>query len=70
IRGWPAVPETLIEATAQRARQLAWAEGSFSGSQAGGMDEFGSPAPTDRFWPQSTYNFIARQASRFNGCRA
>jgi hypothetical protein len=69
VRGWATVPETLVEATAQRARQLAWAEGSYSGSQAGGQDEFGSPAPTDRFWPQSTYNFIARQASRFNGCR-
>jgi hypothetical protein len=70
LRGWATVPETLVEGTVQRARQLAWAEGSYSGAQAGGMDEFGTPAPTDRFWPQSTYNFIARQASRFNGCRA
>jgi hypothetical protein len=69
LRGWATVPETLVEGTAQRARQLAFAEGSFSGAQAGGMDEFGSPATSDRFWPQSTWNFISEQASRFDGCR-
>ena len=68
VRGWPAVPVTLSEATAQRVRQLAFADGSYSGSLAGGSDEFGAPAPTDRFWPQSLYNFLAFQRERFMGC--
>lgn len=70
IRGWPAVPEALVEATVQRARQLAYAEGSYSGSQAGGQDEYGRPVTTDRFWPQSLWNFLQAEHSRFMGCRA
>ncbi len=68
VRGWPASPPSLVEATAQRARQLAYAEGSYSGSQAGGPDEFGHPATTDRFWPQSLYNFLTREHERFIAC--
>ena len=68
-RGWPVIPEPLIEGTAQRARQLAFAEGTYSGSMAGGPDEFGAPATTDRFWPQSTYNFLQLERERFMGCR-
>lgn len=68
-RGWPAIPEPLVEGTAQRARQLAYAEAGYSGSLAGGPDQYGAPATTDRFWPQSTYNFLALERERFRGCR-
>lgn len=68
VRGWPAVPVALVEATAQRARQLGFAEGSYSGSNAGGPDEFGHAATMDRFWPQSLWNFLALERSRFMAC--
>ncbi|MHB8459114.1 MAG: hypothetical protein ACYDAK_05320 [Candidatus Limnocylindrales bacterium] len=68
VGGWPAFPPSLVEGTAQRARQLAYAEGSYSGSMAGGPDEFGHPATTDRFWPQSMYNFLTREHERFMAC--
>jgi hypothetical protein len=67
-RGWPAVPETLVEATAQRVRQLAYAEASYSGSAVGGPDGYGAPVTTDRFWPQSLYNFLEADRSRFMAC--
>jgi hypothetical protein len=67
-RGWATIPDTLAEATIQRARQLAFADGDYSGSAAGGPDEFGRPAGTDRFWPQSLYNFLTAENERFMAC--
>lgn len=67
-RGWSRWPVTLTEATAQRARQLAFASAGYSGSEAGGQDEFGRTSATDRFWPQSLYNFLSRDHERFIGC--
>jgi hypothetical protein len=68
VRGWPAVPASLAEGVAQRVRQLAFADGSYSGSMAGGPDEFGAPSTNDRFWPQSLFNFLAHERSRFAAC--
>lgn len=67
-RGWPAVPTVLVESTVQRARQLGFASGDYSGSAAGGLDEYGRPASNDRFWPQSLYNFLQAEHSRFMAC--
>lgn len=70
VPGWPSIPTPLVEATAQRARQLLDAEASYSGSAAGGLDQFGRPATTDRFWPQSLWNFLKAEGSRFRACVA
>lgn len=67
-RGYETPPTALSEATAQRARQLMSAEESYSGSEAGGLDQFGRPATTDRFWPQSLYNFLRTERARFRAC--
>jgi len=68
VRGWPAIPSALVEATAQRVRQLAFASAGYSGGDAGGPDEYGRISPTDRFWPQSLYNFLQAERSRFMAC--
>jgi hypothetical protein len=68
VRGWPAVPTALVEATAQRARQLAAAGAGYSGADAGGPDEYGRISTTDRFWPQSLYNFLQLERERFMAC--
>jgi hypothetical protein len=65
VRGWPAIPPALVEATAQRVRQLAFASAGYSGGDAGGPDEYGRISPTDRFWPQSLYNFLQAERERF-----
>jgi hypothetical protein len=65
VRGWPAIPPALVEATAQRAHQLAFASAGYSGGDAGGPDQYGRISPTDRFWPQSLYNFIQSERERF-----
>ena len=67
VRGWPAIPEVLIESSAQRARQLAFASGDYSGS-VGAPDTGWGAMGTDRFWPQSLYNFLARERDRFASC--
>ena len=68
IRGWPAVPPSLVEATAQRVRQLAFGSAGYSGGSAGGEDQYGRVSSTDRFWPQSMYNFLQAEHSRFIAC--
>jgi hypothetical protein len=68
VRGWPAVPADLVEGTAQRVRQLAFASAGYSGGDAGGPDEYGRISPTDRFWPQSLYNFLQAERERFMAC--
>ena len=66
-RGWPAIPEVLIESSAQRARQLAFASGDYSGS-VGAPDTGWGAMGTDRFWPQSLYNFLTHERNRFASC--
>ena len=68
VRGWPAVPAVLVESTAQRVRQLAFGSAGYSGGEAGGPDIFGRASSTDRFWPQSMYNFLQAEHSRFMAC--
>lgn len=68
-RGWAAWPTVLREATVERARQLAYAEGSYSGSAAG-PTEYGAPPAIDRFWPQSFWNWLTKERERFMGCIA
>lgn len=68
VRGWPAIPSSLVEATTQRDRQLAFASAGYSGGDAGGPDEYGRISTTDRFWPQSLYNFLQAERSRFMAC--
>ncbi len=67
-RGWPTVPTVLREATAQRVRQLAAAGATYDGSDAGGADGYGPAPTTDRFWPQSMWNFQKAERERFIGC--
>lgn len=68
IRGWPAVPEALAEACAARARQIAYGDGSYSGSVAG-PDEMAMSGPfgSER-WPQVFYRFLRRERDRFAAC--
>lgn len=62
-RGWPAVPRLLREGTAQRARQLAYADPSFEGVVPA-MDEMGRPTVSHR-WPDVLYTFLANERQRF-----
>ncbi len=68
VRGWPAIPAALVEATAQRVRQLEFGSAGYSGGAAGGEDQYGRVSSTDRFWPQSMYNFLQAEHSRFMAC--
>ena len=68
VRGWPAIPAPLVEATAQRVRQLEFGSAGYSGGAAGGEDQYGRVSSTDRFWPQSMYNFLQAEHSRFMAC--
>lgn len=62
-RGWPAIPAVLTEAVAERARQLANADPSYTGSVPG-ESEYGS-GPVSLRWPQVLYNFLAAERHRF-----
>lgn len=63
IRGWPAIPSVLVEATAERARQLAYADPSYSGNVPGEDAYGGGPLPMR--WPQTLYNFLTAERHRF-----
>jgi hypothetical protein len=63
VRGWPAIPVDLVEGTAQRARQLAYADPSYSGSIPG-ESEYGA-GPVSLRWPQTLYNFLQSERERF-----
>lgn len=67
VRGWPAIPEALIEGTVARARQMANADRSYTGSQPGPV-EFGGGVPTFERWPQVTYRFLQGERDRFAAC--
>ena len=62
-RGWPAVPRPVVEGVAERARQLAFADPSASGSVQG-PDGFEYTAPLER-WPQVLYRWIDSERHRF-----
>jgi hypothetical protein len=64
--GYPAVPPALIEGNAERARQLAFADGSYEGNVASD-DGYGRPTVTNR-WPDVTWKFIKRESDRFYAC--
>lgn len=61
--GWPSIPAVLTEAVAERARQLANADPSYTGSVPG-ESEYGS-GPVSLRWPQTLYNFLAAERTRF-----
>jgi hypothetical protein len=67
-RGWPAIPGVLAEGCAERARSIAYADGSYAGSVAG-PDEIALPGPTgpDR-WPHVLYQFLTHERQRFAAC--
>jgi hypothetical protein len=64
--GWASVPGPLREGTAQRARQLAYADPSYEGSVPAD-DAYGMPTVSGR-WPDITYKFLKREARRFAAC--
>lgn len=63
-RGWPAVPAQLREGIAQRARQMAYADPSFSGSVPGPSEYNGGGSTYER-WPQILWRFFDDEAQRF-----
>lgn len=67
VRGWPVIPSGLVESTAQRARQLAYSDAMYQGSNEGGPDDYGTVQAT-RYWPQSLWNFLKAEHERFMGC--
>ena len=66
--GWATAPRVLVEATAERARQLAYADPSYSGSLPG-PDEYseGGQGASDR-WPQLLWNWLRNERLRFYAC--
>lgn len=62
-RGWPAIPRPVVEGVAERARQLAYADPSFSGSVTG-PPEYGAGAQPER-WPQILYRWLESERHRF-----
>ncbi len=64
--GWPSVPLALVEGTAERARQLAYADPSYEGNVPAD-DEYGRPIVTGRL-PDVVFRFLRNQSRRFQGC--
>jgi hypothetical protein len=68
VRGWPAIPAALVEACAERARQIAYGDGGFAGAVSGADGMVEVPAfGTDR-WPQVFFRFLKRERGRFSAC--
>ena len=63
VRGWPAVPRLAREAVAERARQLAFADPSYSGNIPG-PSEYGTGSVSLR-WPQTFYDLLETERHRF-----
>jgi hypothetical protein len=61
--GWPAVPATLVEACAQRARQTAFGDAAYEGSIP--SDPAFGPQSASGRWPHAFYRFLERERSRF-----
>lgn len=66
--GWSTVPRALREGSAQRARQLAFADPSFAGIVPGPSEQGGGATYPQERWPQITYHFLQAQRHRFIGC--
>lgn len=66
VSGWATIPLALVEGNAERARQLAFADGSYEGAVSAD-DEYGRPTVSNR-WPDTTWKFIGRERRRFYGC--
>ncbi len=65
--GWGAIPAALREGCAERTRQLAYADPSFSGSIPG-PDEYAAGGSTTDRWPRTTWNFMRNESRRFMAC--
>jgi len=65
-RGWAAIPEELVESAAVRARQLIYADPSYSGSSPSD-DAYGQPVPF-ALWPHVLFKFLEREKKRFAAC--
>ncbi len=70
-RGWNVGPRRLVEANAQRARQLAYGDNTYSGSVPGPEDlnpyDYAQRLVSFR-WPQVVWNFIRAHNRRFIPC--
>lgn len=69
VTGWAMPPRVLVESTAERARQLAYGDSTYSGSVPG-PDEYaegGAGGVSDR-WPQLLWNFLRNERLRFYAC--
>lgn len=62
--GWPAIPRPVVEGVAERARQLAYADPSFTGSVVG-PPEFGAGGQPSERWPQILYRWLESERHRF-----
>jgi hypothetical protein len=61
--GWPAVPPILVEAVAQRARQIVYGDANYEGGIPSDP-AFGPVSVTGR-WPFALFRFLERERSRF-----
>jgi hypothetical protein len=68
-RGWATIPAPLIEGVVERARQTAFADGSYSGAVAAD-DEYGRAISSYPRWPDVTWKFMERERRRFYACEA
>lgn len=66
--GWPRIPSPAIEGVAERARQVAYSDGSYQGS-ASSDESYGTPTMTTR-WPDVVWKFLSRERARFYACEA
>jgi hypothetical protein len=66
VFGWATPPKALVEANAERTRQIYSMDGSYSGS-AVGPDEYGAPRPFTPL-PDVLYRFMRRETERYLGC--
>lgn len=70
-RGWPTPPRRLVEANAQRARQIAFGDQTYSGQIPGpeNMNPYDYAQTLVSFrWPQVVWNFTHAQSRRFMAC--
>ena len=72
VFGWDPVPAALVEANAERARQLLYGEGTYAGSVPGLQEyspvEYAQPLVSVRY-PHVYYNFVQAERQRFRFCR-
>jgi hypothetical protein len=59
-------PAVLVEATAERVRQVAFADASYGGNVSSDP-AYGTPTSSMR-WPDTLYKFLEAEGRRFAGC--